>query len=208
MFEKLRKMFGGSGEENGARSISGQTQGVPAMQAYMIDGSKSDREKLQFVVGIVNTAIRKLKREGNVRPIMLGLSGYDSDPRPLYHIPEVRQFCNEVFKNVPTVFVFLDPETVNWFFACLADFETERVFQENLDPARSAFVDRLPDDKKAQFMTERVKLAPSAVSILREVFRHGNQLLEQSVPSRDECDRLCDEFTARVNQGIGTPGGH
>lgn len=52
--------------------------------------------------------------------LLLFTDAYDDDPRALYDIPEMRQWCTKVFIELPCLFVVLEPDCVHWFFTCLA----------------------------------------------------------------------------------------
>ena len=50
-------------------------------------------------------------REGRLHKITLTISGYDSDPRELYEVPDVCAWARDTFKSLPSLWFFLDDDS-------------------------------------------------------------------------------------------------
>ncbi|MFM9280933.1 hypothetical protein [Paenibacillus jiagnxiensis] len=69
--------------------------------------------------------------------ILINYSGYDSDPREVYQIPEIRKFMDRLFKNVPHLFYLLAQENhaMLMVFLCLAPAVRQPGGQVNIEIA-------------------------------------------------------------------------
>ena len=55
--------------------------------------------------------------------LIISFNGYETDPREVFHIPEIRRWVKSIYKQVPHLFYFLasDLEGMKPIFLCLAD---------------------------------------------------------------------------------------
>lgn len=89
-----------------------------------------------------------LRGEVELNTLMLTTDAYDDDPRALYDIPEMRQWCEHVGINTVQLFLVLDSSSVNWFFPAVAPINIVNRTSTNTDytfvqPQTDKLVDEL-----------------------------------------------------------------
>ncbi len=65
--------------------------------------------------GIIASCVK----EGRLRKITLTITGYGSDPRELYEIPEICTWASDTFKFLPSLWFFLDDDSQDRFVGWL-----------------------------------------------------------------------------------------
>lgn len=91
-----------------------------------------------------------------LRTLHFATSAYDDDDRALFDIPEMRLWCQRLYRELPFIFSLLDAPTIDWFFPCIADIEVgargkgtiqfkyktgafEKLFREIMDEQKTLF---------------------------------------------------------------------
>ena len=180
------------------------------MLALMVDGHDSDAAKTKFLLEAIADTIQKFKKERNLEPFRFGVYGYDKDPRALYQIPEVRSWCKDLYSRVPSIFLYLHQETIQWFFFAVADIEVIQVQQKQPTGLVADYYAKLdPEDQQelrknhpSAFLKATIQLAPSINVLIPEIFAHGMVALQELSSSKEEFDRVGREFTERLKQGL------
>lgn len=103
--------------------------------------------------------------------VVISVSGYDDDPRPLWEVPEVRRFFARLHRAVPHMLFFLSPEkqaSALWVMLCC-----------ELTAARGAL--RVDQETMIEFVTdgfaannvfcESIGIDPSAPELVDLTFR-------------------------------------
>lgn len=123
--------------------------GLPNVEPVVsIDHAVYDPEAIHFIDipreaiegGRLEQAIRQFekmsKRQLRGR-VMINFSGYDSDPREVYQIPEIRKWVDRLITNVPHLFYLLSPDNfvMRIIFLCLAPVVARRGEQVDIDKA-------------------------------------------------------------------------
>ena len=96
------------------------------------------RDTLERIVGgFAATCVE----ERRLRKITLMISGYDSDPRELYEIPEVCAWARDAFKSLPSLWFFLDDASrdrfIGWLCGPVAQKDIQSPdFLQRLDTTR------------------------------------------------------------------------
>lgn len=67
------------------------------------------------IAGMVDHIANEIEYKGAFKPWKLLVFGYRNDPRELYEIPEVRQWCQRVAEQTPFLAYLIDEETIRWF---------------------------------------------------------------------------------------------
>lgn len=80
-------------------------------------------------------------KEGRIHKITLTISGYISDPRELYEIPEVCAWARDTFKTLPSLWFFLNDDSqyrfVGWLCGPVArEYIQSRDFLQRFDNKR------------------------------------------------------------------------
>lgn len=70
-------------------------------------------------------------KEGRLHKITLTISGYDSDPRELYEIPEVCTWARDTFKALTSLWFFLDDDSRDRFIGWLCGPFTHKDIQSS-----------------------------------------------------------------------------
>ena len=127
----LKKLFGGA--SSGSQSSDAFNRGLDLWSPRYIKGNlisiALDREEI--VGGLterVETDVRCslwdfLAGKRPLRTIHFFTNAYDKDKRALFQIPEMRQWCQILFKRIPHILFIIDAPTLVWFLFCLADVE-------------------------------------------------------------------------------------
>ena len=112
-----------------ARPTSADELGVPnsansesmSLVCHMVDVGHPKQTRAAFVANLVKERLDAFHATGRLTPLWLGVWGYDEDPRALFEIPEVRDWCAELYQEIQGLFAFLHPDTISWLFPCLAE---------------------------------------------------------------------------------------
>jgi len=180
---------------------------------YAVDGHASTQTKTNFVTEIVIDHLDEFKSKRSIFPIYLSISGYDEDPRALFQIPEVRLWCRHLYQNIPSIFLFLHPDTINWFFLCIADIKvvqvTERkpggIFGEYLMNLNLEEQINLKKKRPSSFLKADIKFAPGSENLINEIWNNALNDLQKIASTQEEFDRLTNEFESRLKQGLPRP---
>lgn len=79
--------------------------------------------------GHVESYLREFEKLGRKKMrgrVIVSFQGYDSDPREIYQIPEVRKWVARIIKHVPHLFYFLSSEgyDIRLVFFCIANIHS------------------------------------------------------------------------------------
>ncbi|MEX2260669.1 MAG: ankyrin repeat domain-containing protein [Bryobacteraceae bacterium] len=82
--------------------------------------------RINEVDSLIQLIKLSLEKSASFVPPNLTISGYESDTRELYEIPEVRFWCSTVARERPFVPAIVHKRTLDWFVFCLTEISTER----------------------------------------------------------------------------------
>jgi hypothetical protein len=190
------------------------------MIVHLVSKQEVIEGRIDLIASAIKDCMNELLSTHSMTPLMFGIGGYDSDTRGLFEIPEVRSWCSQLYQKFPFIFAFLNSETIEWFFPCLADFEI--VGRTNRRPQgwQKEFISHLnPDDQKTfadlVSTTTQVRYGSETRNFIEEICQHNERLLltlkkhwheapsaYQPPLSEAEFDRLADEIGARIRKGI------
>lgn len=154
--------------------------------AYLIGQQEVMAGDVTFIGRAIVDALDKFKTTRELVPVCFGIGEYDSDPRELFEIPEVRDWCKKLYNLCPFVFCVLDAATIGWFFPAVAGAQV---------------VGRDTTSKIVQ-----VKYGPDASKLIDEIWANGKKLTQLLAESQAEFDRLAEEIGLRFRQGLRVKG--
>jgi hypothetical protein len=102
------------------------------------------------------------------------ISGYDDDPRGLFLIPEVRQWCRRACSTYGFIPLVVGVETFRWFAFCLVEIQSVTPAGQAAVAPRDLF--RVIDEARgslAQFLTQRAGVAPEEAQRAAEACKSG-----------------------------------
>ena len=91
-----------------------------------VERAKVESLDISDVEEIVKIATEELQRTGAYQPWNMTISGYESDPRELLEIPEVRAWCKKCLDEKPYLLALLSQDTINWFVFCVVNVKVVR----------------------------------------------------------------------------------
>ena len=176
----------------------------------MVDVGHPKQTRAAFVANLVKERLDAFHATGRLTPLWLGVWGYDEDPRALFEIPEVRDWCAELYQEIQGLFAFLHPDTISWLFPCLAEVEILAVHEKRPEGPLKELLDRISSDQKEElrqkhpgsFLQTSIRFLPGTDEIIEQVQNRTLGLLEKISTSQQELDRLVKEFETRFNQGL------
>lgn len=180
------------------------------MLVLTLDGHDTDTDNTKFLLEWIASTIEKFKKERTLEPFSFNIYGYDKDPRALYQIPEVRVLCKKIYSEVPSIFLFLRQETIQWFFFTVADIEVIQVKQkEPTGPVADYYSKLNPEEQEdfrkhypSAFHKAEIRLPDNINSLIQELFANGMLALQNLASSQKEFDQFGHEFTERLKQGL------
>jgi hypothetical protein len=183
------------------------------MPSYLVDGHATNESKTRFIAEAINKCIEVFKTERIIHLVSFGISGYDQDPRPLFQIPEVRDWCKQLYSSIPAIFLYLDSATIQWFFLSIAEIEILKVEPKEPDGLLADAMAQLSPEMQqdfrkhhpGSFLKGTLSIAQSSLDLIADIWGHGMSEVSNLSSSQDEIDRLGREFIERLTSNLPQP---
>ena len=125
----------------------GKVVRVPGIILSIPRGELENPSAIDGLKGQVESAAILTVRIRRKYLMALTISGYDTDPRELFEIPEVCNWARSVFEHVPTLYYFLTVDSqwrfVGWLCGPIHKSEIESTaFQDRFDEQRMSCIVR------------------------------------------------------------------
>jgi len=72
---------------------------------------------------LIKAVSQEIRERGDFTPWTLTISGFVTDPRPLWEIPEVRAWCKDAHAKAPYLPLLLSDAAIGWYALCVLDIE-------------------------------------------------------------------------------------
>jgi hypothetical protein len=136
--------------------------------------SKSDVSALERIVARGINAYRSTR--ARLPSILLSTNAFDTDPRALFDIPEMRKWCRVLYKRIPFIFSFVTARAYGWLLPCVAEI---RIVNRRAEGTDYEFVNR------------------SNEQLVKEILAVERQLFSSLASSADELAQLNDQSPTR-----------
>jgi len=176
----------------------------------MVDLKDENDSQIELIERQVVETIATYLKEKTLRRFRFGISGYDQDTRPLFQVPEVRTWCRKLYTKCPSIFLFIEWETIYWFFLSIAEIEILKVEETKPTGYVGEFLSSLSAEQQATikqqnpstFLGARIRLGQSVASLIKEIIANAVSTMHSMATTQEERDPIEEEFVARLKQGI------
>jgi hypothetical protein len=182
----------------------------PDYEVFMVDRHATDSAKTRLVTRWLNDTTALFKKDGCFTPIRFGVRGYDTDPRPLFQVPEVRAWSQELFTGMPDLFLYLDTCTIKWLFLAIAEIEISHNIHKEPEGLFGDLYSRLGTEEKAilkkmnpcMFTCSALWFGPTVNALIDTIYDTGIKEIRKSGFDDEITERLMREFGDRLLDGL------
>jgi hypothetical protein len=118
-------------------------------------------EDISDINQISSYARTQIKNNGKIPEWNLSISGYDYDPRDLWEIPEVRQWCKKAYSTAPYLPCILSERSIAWFLPCISEIETGEKRKRVLSESEQSYLNQVVSEAAKNDPREAQRLKTS-----------------------------------------------
>lgn len=170
----LQKIFGSGRDEREARQIAEEYSIKTSGNAVVIRQISVSREdvlagNISGPESLARSVEKELRASSTLQqPWNLTISGYDTDPRGLWEVPEVRAWCQKVHRSYPFLPFLISQNSLSFYLLCLLEIEETKRTVRHLSSNEEEIINTM--------VSSYAKADPTGAKTMRESLTTGAEV--------------------------------